>query len=299
MRETMQTNKRFYIIIVTICFLFLLGACATDENEETIDNETLNEENEHDDLSEENGNEIVQNENNENENEEIVEKEVEEEKEPLYRVNDKWSVIPIDDANEQVVLLTIDDAPDRYAVEMAKILKELDAPAIFFVNGHFLTQEKNQKMLKDLYDLGFTIGNHTYSHKNLKDLTEEEQYEEIVSVNDLVEEIIGERPKFFRPPHGSFTDYAKEVVQKEKMVFMNWTYGYDFYEPYMDKDKLVEAMVSGKAPEIEIEYSLLNNGANLLMHDREWTKDALKDIVIGLREQGYEFVDPETIEQID
>src|SRR5690606_30777301 len=122
------------------------------------------------------------------------------------------------------------------------------------------------------------------------------QREEIVSLNDLIEDIIGERPKFFRAPHGANTDYVAEVVQEEGMVMMNWTYGYDYFEPYMDKEKIAQAMITGEGPEVGVSYSLLKPGANLLMHDREWTYEAIPDIVNGLREQGYEFVDPKLIQ---
>jgi peptidoglycan/xylan/chitin deacetylase (PgdA/CDA1 family) len=54
----------------------------------------------------------------------------------------------------------------------------------------------------------------------------------------------------------------------------------------MDADGLADIMVNTE---------LLRDGANLLMHDREWTADALEKIVLGLRQKGYEFVDPSTI----
>jgi peptidoglycan/xylan/chitin deacetylase (PgdA/CDA1 family) len=44
---------------------------------------------------------------------------------------------------------------------------------------------------------------------------------------------------------------------------------------------------------VNTEY--LNHGANLLMHDRAWTRDASAQIVEGLRNKGYALVDPETI----
>lgn len=225
----------------------------------------------------------------------------EEEKEALYEINQStWSVEPItDDTNEQVVLLTIDDVPDKYGLDMAHTLADLDAPAIFFVNGHFIQTEEKQAMLKEIHDLGFAIGNHTYTHPVLSDISEAEQRQEIVELNDLIEDITGERPKFFRAPHGVNTDYSTQVVAEEGMVMMNWTYGYDYFEPYMDKDKLAEAMITGEGPEVDVNYSLLKPGANLLMHDREWTKDALEQIVTGLREQGYEMVDPDLIQKID
>src|SRR5699024_10765840 len=141
---------------------------------------------------------------------------------------------------------------------MAKTLHELEAGAIFFVNGMFLETEEKKKILKDIHDMGFLIGNHTYSHAFLPDLSteekkeekkkslndihdmgflignhtyshaflpdlsKEEQKEEIVRVNDVVEEIIGERPAFFRAPNGANTDFTKQIADEEDMVLMNW-----------------------------------------------------------------------------
>lgn len=225
-----------------------------------------------------------------------------EEIKPQYRVSEDWSVVPIEDGtNEKVVLLTIDDAPEKYALQMAKTLQELDAGAIFFVNGHFIDTPQEAEVLKEIHNMGFTIGNHTYSHVNLESIVHdpEKQREEIVLLNDKIEEIIGERPKFFRAPHGINTEDSKKIAKEEKMILMNWSYGYDYFTPYMNKDKLVEAMVTGEGPEVDVPYSLLKPGANLLMHDREWTNEALRDIVEGLREQGYEIVDPDLIETIE
>ncbi|WP_336824871.1 polysaccharide deacetylase family protein [Sporosarcina sp. USHLN248] len=211
--------------------------------------------------------------------------------EPQYELNpETYSIVPIGDANPKVVLLTIDDAPDKRALDMAKTLKELDAPAIFFVNGHFITTEEKETALKEIYEMGFMIGNHTKTHANLKSLSEEEQREEILFVNDKVEEITGERPHFFRAPFGVNTDFSRELAKAEGMQLMNWSYGYDFEKEYMTKDKIADIMVNTE---------LLRDGANLLMHDREWTADALDEIVTGLREKGYELVDPHFIKGFD
>lgn len=216
---------------------------------------------------------------------------VEETVEVSYQINQgNWRVEPLTDGvDSKVALLTIDDAPDQHAVEMAHILKELDVPAIFFVNGHFLETEEKHENLKEIHDLGFTIGNHTYNHPNLKEITVEEQREQLVTLNDKVEQIIGERPTFFRAPFGANTDDSLTIAEEENMVVMNWTYGYDWEKQYQDRDALADIMVN-------TEY--LNDGANLLMHDREWTKNALVDIVTGLREKGYAFVDPEAIKGV-
>lgn len=223
--------------------------------------------------------------------EEVKEEEVvleeESKAEPLYKIDpDSWSVKPIHDANEQIVLLTIDDAPDKHAVEMAMILKDLNVKAIFFVNGHFIDTDEEAQKLKQIHEMGFPIGNHTYSHKNLSELSIEEQSKEIKSLNDRVEEIIGERPKFFRAPFGVNTEDSKRIVAEENMLLMNWSFGYDWEAEYQNKEALTDIMVNSP---------YLRNGANLLMHDRTWTKEALRDIVKGLQEKGYEIVDPELI----
>lgn len=210
---------------------------------------------------------------------------------PQYKINPaNFNIEPIQNAPENVVLLTIDDAPDKHALEMARTLKELNVNAIFFVNGHFLATDEQKAVLKEIHDMGFPIGNHTMTHENLKHLSEAEQYKEIVELNDLVEEIIGERPKFFRAPHGVNTEYSRKVVSEEKMVLMNWSYGYDFMKDYMTKEALTDIMINTE---------LLHKGANLLMHDREWTNAALKDIVLGLQTKGYSIADPQLIEKIE
>ncbi|WP_456271687.1 polysaccharide deacetylase family protein [Bacillus sp. AK031] len=290
-------------LLFSFILLGLLAGCAEEPQENTA-SENVNEEEtvKTEDIASENTETEEESDQDQTEQagEESAEKEADQEvkeKEPQYTVNaNNWSIQPITDANEQVALLTIDDAPDMYAVEMAKTLKSLNAPAIFFVNGHFLDTEEEKQKLKEIYDMGFAIGNHTFNHQKLDDVSEDKQREEIIKLNELIVEITGEKPKFFRAPHGVNTDFVKQLAKEEGMALMNWTYGYDYFKPYMDAEKLKTAMISGEAPEVDVPYSLLKPGANLLMHDREWTNEALADIVQGLRDKGYEMVDPELIQ---
>lgn len=292
--------------IVLLLILLFIAACAEKGdnagedkgNEGEAPDTEENASNENDDESNNEAEEETQ-EGLENEEENSMEEE-QETTEAQYFIDEDATVVPLEESiNENVVLLTIDDAPANNALEMAETLKELDAGAIFFVNGHFLDTPEEEEALKQLHEMGFLIGNHTYSHPLLTEISEEEQREEIVSLNDRVEEIIGERPKFFRAPNGMNTDFSEALVEEEGMVLMNWTYGYDYFEPYMDAEKLAEAMITGEGPEVDVAYSLLKPGANLLMHDRDWTNEALAEIVEGLRDSGYEIVDPTLIETIE
>ena len=282
------------MFIVSLLFILLLVGCneeqtikddeVIDEPEVEVETDELDNEDSTDDLDESEVDDVTQDDS-------LEDIEVEDSLvEVKYQINQaNWAVEPItDEADSKIVLLTIDDAPDKYALEMATTLKELDVPAIFFVNGHFIQTEEKHEILKEIYQMGFSIGNHTYTHPNLGQISEEEQKQEIIELNDLIEEIIGERPKFFRAPFGVNTDNTKQVVEQEGMVLMNWTYGYDWESAYMEADALADIMVN-------TEY--LRDGANLLMHDREWTSGALADIVTGLRDKGYDFVDPNQIQR--
>lgn len=207
--------------------------------------------------------------------------------EKTYQINENtWTVDPITDADSKVALLTIDDAPDENTLKIAQTLKSLDVSAIFFVNGHLINTLEKEKTIKKIYDLGFAVGNHTYSHSNLKDLSEAEQKEEIIQVNNMVERITGEKPRFFRAPFGSNTDFSKKLAAEENMTVMNWTYGYDWEKDYQTKETLADIMVN---------TPYLSDGANLLMHDRPWTMEAMEDIVKGLKTKGYTIVNPDNI----
>lgn len=207
-------------------------------------------------------------------------------KKPEYKMTDKFYVKPIADADPKVVLLTIDDAPEDHAVEMAKKLKKMDAKAIFYINKIYVDKGDGKKKLKKLHDMGFPLGNHTATHPNLSDLSKKEQRKELIPVYDQIEKITGEPVKFFRAPHGVNTDVSNNIAKKRDVLPMNWSYGYDFMADYEDADKLKKIMLKPDPP------GLLHNGAILLMHDRDWTNEALEDIVKGLKDKGYKILDP-------
>ena len=206
-----------------------------------------------------------------------------------YRINSTTSVVePIDtETDPKVALLTFDDSPDQHAVDIAKQLKTINAPAIFFVNGMYIESDEGKDKLKQLYDMGFEIGNHTQTHPNLSTISSEEQREEILKTNELIYEVTGEKPHFFRAPHGVTTETSDAIMAEEGMVSMNWTYGYDWEADYQSSEALTDIMLT-------TEY--LNDGANLLMHDRSWTNEAVLSIAEGLVEKGYTLVDPKLIE---
>ncbi|MFC7321417.1 polysaccharide deacetylase family protein [Halobacillus campisalis] len=275
--------KYWVLVVISLC---LLAACGDEKavkqaEESNGDSKSVTVEKEVEEPSEDSSAK-----GEEKEKKEGAAAEEKESVEPQYIMNNIWTFEPIEDAKEEVVLLTFDDAPDQFGLEMAKKLKELNAPAIFFVNGHFINTPEKEEILKKIYDMGFAIGNHTMSHPSLQKISVEEQKDEIVDLNDQIEEITGERPEFFRAPFGQNTEYTEQLAKDEGMLLMNWTYGYDWEAEYQDAESLADIMVNTE---------LLVPGANLLMHDREWTAEAIPQIIEGFEEKSYGFIDPSTI----
>ncbi|MFC7061352.1 polysaccharide deacetylase family protein [Halobacillus seohaensis] len=268
-----------YSFSVLLMF-FLLVACSDSEAQKVDD--VLKEEEQEEQIEEKDDKENEE----ETKEDEVGEVVAEKPAEPQYTMNNVWGFEPIDDAEEKVVLLTFDDAPDENALQMAEKLVELNAPAIFFVNGHFINTSEKKDILREIHEMGFPIGNHTMTHASLQNISEEEQRKEIVALNDQIEGIIGERPRFFRAPFGQNTDFSKKLAEEEGMLLMNWTYGYDWEAEYQDAEKLADIMVNTE---------LLVPGANLLMHDRDWTAKAIPDIVEGFKNKGYKLLDPSLI----
>ncbi|MHC0551951.1 polysaccharide deacetylase family protein [Salinicoccus sp. CNSTN-B1] len=271
---------------ITLLLVFLVG-CG---NEDTSNDDAQSEAKDTEEMSESKEEATSSSNASEDANEEESEEQADASstaKQAYYVDPASYRILPLEDDASRVALLTIDDAPDQHALEMAETLKKHDAPAIFFVNGMYLNTEEGKDTLQKIYDMGFEIGNHTMTHANLSNLDPQATVDEIIPVNDMVEEITGERPRFFRAPFGVNTDASIQVTEDEDMTLMNWTYGYDWEAEYQDADALADIMVNTE---------LLDDGANLLMHDRTWTKDALSEIVSGLRAKEYELIDPANIQ---
>lgn len=207
---------------------------------------------------------------------------------PLYRMNEVYRFVPIEEnGTRKVVLLTFDDGP-KDEVLLTSMLDTLDrhnAKAIFFVNGFRVKQKP--ELLKQIYERGQTIGNHSWDHINLKNETKDTVDKQIGDLQAEIQYLIGEKPLFFRPPFGSAGDVVKEIVKNHGMLFMTWSNG------SLDWDKSTK-----NKPEEVIRNVLeqLHPGANILMHELQWTADALDELLTTLEKKGYGFIDPASIE---
>ncbi|GGF87694.1 polysaccharide deacetylase family protein [Paenibacillus abyssi] len=209
---------------------------------------------------------------------------------PEYRMNSVYRFEPLgSDIPANKVLLTFDDGP-KDAVMLNSMLATLDkhhAKAIFFVNGYRV--KANPELLKKLHEQGQTIGNHSWDHIDLKKQDKAEVVKQIGDVQDIVKELTGKAPRFFRPPFGSGNDAVRQTAKDHGMLYMTWSNGsldWDLDKEEKNKpDKVIQNVLEQLHP-----------GANILMHELPWTAEALDELLSKLEEKGYGFIDPQTIE---
>lgn len=120
-----------------------------------------------------------------------------------------------------MIALTFDDGPNaQFTPKLLEGLKQRNVHATFFLIGENIEQNSNRNLVKQMYEEGHLIGNHTYRHLEITKLSDEEAYEEIKSTNDLIESIIGKAPEYMRPPFGS---WQKNLEKKMMIIPVLWT----------------------------------------------------------------------------
>lgn len=208
----------------------------------------------------------------------------------LYHMNKNYDIVPNDEAtNKKVVLLTFDDGP-KDATMITPLMDVLDkhqAKAIFFVNGYRV--KEHPELLELIHNRGGIIGNHSWDHIVLKDKSYTEVKKQIEDVQNIVKEVIGEAPQFFRPPHGAGGDVGKKVAAENGMLYMTWSVGSLDWEMKEKETGKTEKLISNITDQ-------LHSGSNILMHELPWTVEGLDTLLTTLEDKGYSFVDPRSIE---
>ncbi|MFS1512315.1 polysaccharide deacetylase family protein [Chengkuizengella sp. SCS-71B] len=206
-----------------------------------------------------------------------------------YYMNGIYDIKPKrEEINKNVVLLTFDDGPkeEEMLTKMLDILDKHEAKAIFFVNGFRI--EQNPELLQLIHNRGQIIGNHSWDHISLKSETSETINQQVGDVQDIVEELTGERPVFFRPPHGQGAGniHLTTKVKDENMLYMTWSNGSeDWVKKYQYPEGVIQRVMEQ-----------LRAGSNILMHELPWTVEGLDELLTKIEAEGYGFVDPRAID---
>ncbi len=186
--------------------------------------------------------------------------------------------------------LTFDDGPDSvYTPLILERLRELKAPATFFVIGSQM--EKYPEIVKQEVSEGHLIGNHTFTHPDITDISTERLKLEILATERLLEVVTGRLTILFRSPYAEDSEpdngvQARSLDQISQLGYLSigmMIDPNDWRQPGVDK------IVADTVRQAEA-----HQGGVILLHDsggdRSQTVAALEGLVKKLRADGYEFV---------
>ena len=179
------------------------------------------------------------------------------------------------------VALTFDDGPHPiYTHRILDILEKYDVKATFFVVG--CNVENYPDAFPELADSKNEIGNHTYSHRNIGDMSEAQIRSEVKLTEEAIASRSNRHASVLRPPEGHFGSNLKKVSDDE---------GYDIILWSIDTLDWAHTPADKIASEVLLS---LGDGDIILMHDytsgRAHTCEALELMIPKMLEMGYEFV---------
>jgi len=118
------------------------------------------------------------------------------------------------------VFMTFDDGPHpEWTPRSMDALDALNIKATYFLVGQ--EAERYPEIVKDLVARGHTIGNHTYSHKSLPDLSKAEMDVEVIDNGKRLSDLSGQNVRLFRPPWGRISmGGAAHLMLKGQQIVM-------------------------------------------------------------------------------
>jgi len=197
------------------------------------------------------------------------------------------------------VAISFDDGPDpTWTPKILDILKKYNVKGTFFMIGE--EAEDNVSLMQRVYREGHEIGNHTFTHPDISEISERQVDLQLNLTEDLFGAALGVHPVYFRPPYSidqepDTNDQAAPIVQIQKL-------GYTIVGDKIDTDDWDEHPRKSPQEIIDSVFAQIKladtkpwmRGSIILMHDgggdRQPTIDALPKLIEALRAQGYEIV---------
>jgi cellulose synthase/poly-beta-1,6-N-acetylglucosamine synthase-like glycosyltransferase/spore germination protein YaaH/peptidoglycan/xylan/chitin deacetylase (PgdA/CDA1 family) len=195
------------------------------------------------------------------------------------------------------VVLTFDDGPDpEWTPKILDILKEKNASATFFLIG--IQADKFSGLTKRIYEEGNTIGNHTFTHPDVTNMSAPLFKAELNLTERLFGSMLGMRTTLMRPPYA--IDEEPDTADQVRPLEIPQEMGYitvgnridpnDWSEnPRRTAEQISDYVLSHLPPCKEED---LRCGNIVLLHDgggdRSETVRALPMIIDGVRARGYQ-----------
>ena len=186
------------------------------------------------------------------------------------------------DTSKKIIAFTFDDGPSIYDKEIVDILKNNHASATFFIVGSRI--DTYSDVVKYMVSNNMEVGNHTFDHKSMVKISDEEKEAQIFNTNDKFKNLTNKDLYLFRPSYGAIN---KDVLVKANMPVILWDVDTLDWKT-RNKDLIKEEILNNS-----------KDGSIVLMHSLyASTRDALKEVLPILYERGYEVVSVSKLAEI-
>ena len=145
-------------------------------------------------------------------------------------------------------LLTFDDGPSESTDHVLDLLGQHGLSAIFFVIG--LRASQRPDLVERAAAEGHTIGNHTWDHVDLTQLSDQDVTVKLRQTNDAIAEILGSPPTLFRAPWLQVDDRVLQLAATLGLTHMGCDVDTCDYSPNHDADYVASAILGAEAGQI-------------------------------------------------
>ncbi|MDG4858750.1 polysaccharide deacetylase family protein [Streptomyces sp. T-3] len=183
----------------------------------------------------------------------------------------------VDCQKAKCIALTFDGNPGEPTDRLMDLLKEYKAPSTFFLEGRRI--HKFPDVVRRIAKDGHEIGDHTWTHPVLTDVSDAQIRSELDRTSRAISEITGSKPTLMRPPQGRTDDRVSKVSKELGMAQVLWTVTAKDYETD-DTSVITKRVLEGAG----------RDGIILLHPLHKGTVPAMPSILKALSKEGYTFV---------
>ncbi|MCM1112510.1 MAG: polysaccharide deacetylase family protein [Muribaculum sp.] len=194
----------------------------------------------------------------------------------------QYSAYFMGNAEENVIYLTFDCGYENGNTQpILDALRKHQAPATFFVVGHYL--ETEPELVRQMVEDGHAVGSHTYHHPDINTLDQAAFRQEMDDVAELFADVTGqELSPYYRPPEGKCGIANLKMAQELgyhtilwSLAHVDWDTG---HQP--DRQEALEKLTTRIHP-----------GAIVLLHNTSRTNgEILDELLTEWEEMGYTFM---------
>ena len=180
--------------------------------------------------------------------------------------------------DNKVIALSFDAAwGNEDTQQLIDILNTYNVKATFFLVGDWV--DRYPESVKQLYDAGMEIGNHSDNHAHYTKLSSDGIAADVTACNEKIKAITGEAPTLFRCPYGEYDDHVVSAINNMGMHVIQWDVdSLDWKD--LSAEEIYERVTSRAAP-----------GSICLFHNAALhTPEALPSIIEYLLSEGYSIV---------